>query len=407
MRIPIAAAVCLSLLAVGTPRARAENPLRLGVSVPQSSLQLPQDRGRRAHTNVRRLVLARAVTPDTAPYSGVFYETPASLACIYGLTKRVAGCNPQTVSRNASGGSNLVAIVDAYDDPTALSDLQAYSRQFGLPSVSASNFQVVYASGSQPAYNSGWQVEEALDTQMVHAMAPHAKIVLVEAASNYYSDLLAAEQVAANLVSAAGGGEVSNSWGGGEFPAETESYYTSPFTGTSVVFFASTGDGESPSFPAVLPGVVAVGGTSVSRNPTTGDYQYEVSWADAGAGPSVYVSRPSFQSAVAGTVGAQRSVPDISADANPDTGVWTLINSAWYVVGGTSAASPLIAGLTNAAGHFAVSANAELTAIYGNFGTADFHDVARGTCGEYQYYSAAKGWDFCTGVGSPANLQGE
>jgi subtilase family serine protease len=121
----------------------------------------------------------------------------------------------------------------------------------------------------------------------------------------------------------------------------------------------------------------------------------------------VYVSRPAFQSTVAGTVGSQRGVPDIAADANPDTGVWTFINSSWYIVGGTSAASPLMAGIANAAGHFSASTSAELTAIYGNYGTADFHDITRGTCGEYQYYSTSKGWDFCTGVGSPANLQGE
>ena len=101
---------------------------------------------------------------------------------------------------------------------------------------------------------------------MVHALAPKAKIILVKAASDSATDVHQAEKVAANAVAAAGGGEISNSWGSLEFAAETTPFYRTPFTKAKVVFFASTGDVETPSYPAVLPNVVAVGGTSVLRD---------------------------------------------------------------------------------------------------------------------------------------------
>ena len=243
--------------------------------VPQSSVVRSRDAGLRAHTNIQvsQLPDARAappalhgVQPRLPPVAGNFYETPASLACIYGLVKRTYGCNPQRVTTNVTGGSRVIAIVDAYDDPTALADLAKYSLQFGRPVVTAANFQVIYASGVRPPVDSGWRIEAALDTQMAHALAPGAKIMLVEAASNSFADLLRAERVVANAVASAGGGEVSNSWGSDEFGSETTSTYTSPFTKAKVVFFASTGDAPPPSYPAVLPNVVAGGGTTVLRD---------------------------------------------------------------------------------------------------------------------------------------------
>lgn len=133
------------------------------------------------------------------------------------------GCDPNKVKTVSTRGSKVVAIVDAFHDSSALADLQLYSTQFGLP---APNLQVVFATGVQPPVDPtfGWEVEESLDMQMVHALAPHAKIILVEAASNSGTDLLQAEDVASKLVAAAGGGEVSNSWGGGEFAGESGFY---------------------------------------------------------------------------------------------------------------------------------------------------------------------------------------
>ncbi len=406
LRFSTLAAAFAALSTLTTP-ALAERGQRV-VLVPDSSIEAPADAGARVHTNVRQLLPAkRDLTPASAPSNGVFYETPASLACIYGLVTATAGCNPATVTQVAQGGSRAVAIVDAYDDPTAMADLAAYSQQFGLPAPTASSFQVIYASGTKPSVNTGWQGEEAMDVQVVHALAPKAKIILVEAASSGYADMMAAEQVAARAVVAAGGGEVSNSWGGSEFSSETNAAYSNAFTGAGVVFFASTGDDRFPSFPAVLPSVVAVGGTTTGRSSVSGAFQAEASWTEAGAGPSLYVPRPGFQSAVASVVGSTRGVPDVAMDANPETGAWVRLSGSWYVFGGTSLASPLMAAITNAAGHFAVSTAAELTALYANLGTAKFHDVQRGTCGQYQGLAAGTGYDFCSGIGSPAGLTGE
>jgi kumamolisin len=127
----------------------------------------------------------------------------------------VAGCNPNTVTENPSGGSKLIAIVDAYDDPDAMSDLNTFSSQFGLSSVTSTTFKVVFAAGTRPAQDptGGWEGEESLDIEMAHAMAPGADIVLVEAASNSDVDLFTAVSVAGTLVASAGGGEVLMDWG--------------------------------------------------------------------------------------------------------------------------------------------------------------------------------------------------
>jgi kumamolisin len=223
------------------------------VVIPKSSEVIPGDAGVRARTHIRvfapyRGAQAQPGIPGTGvgpltqpaapqPVAGSFAETPASLACVYGLAPFTSGCDAHVLTTNASGGSRAVAVVDAYDNPTALADLQAYSAQFGLP---APNLTVIYATGVQPAGNTGWGLEAALDVDMVHAMAPNAQIFLVEAASNSNADLLAAEGVATFYVNGAGGGEISNSWGESEF--STESNYDSSFVGGGIVYLASTGD---------------------------------------------------------------------------------------------------------------------------------------------------------------------
>ncbi|MGA8231527.1 MAG: hypothetical protein WB795_08605, partial [Candidatus Acidiferrales bacterium] len=137
------------------------------------------------------------------------------------------GCNPNNTTENPTGGGNAIAVVDAYDYPTAASDLSTFSAQFGLP---AANFTVVYASGTRPSPDptGGWELEEALDIEWSHAIAPKAKIFLVEAASNSNTDLLTGVAVASKLVAENGGGEVSMSWGEGEFSGETA--YDNNFT---------------------------------------------------------------------------------------------------------------------------------------------------------------------------------
>ena len=218
------------------------------VTIPTSSTERKGDIGLRAHTNIRvftptgGLPDASAMLPSGPPFAGYLFETPASLACIYNFVPQSAGCDPNTVTAVPTGGSTSIAIVDAYDNPGAAKDLAKFSKQFGLPPAT---FRVVFATGSRPLRDAGWEIEESLDVQWAHAMAPNAKLYLVEAASNSFYDLLTAEIVAASLVASDGGGVVSNSWGGSEFAGEAG--YDSFFSFPGAVYFASTGDGPESS----------------------------------------------------------------------------------------------------------------------------------------------------------------
>jgi kumamolisin len=355
------------------------------------------------------------------PFPGYFYETPASLACIYKLVTPVAGCDPNTFKTNPSGGSKAIAIVDAYDDPNAYTDLQTFSTQFGITPITPTSFIVEYApkggtapgsctgSATEPptASGTGWDVEESLDVQYSHAMAPAATLYLVEAQSNSDSDLYCAVVVANKLVAAAGGGEVSMSWGGAEYSTETSADVI--FEKPDVVYFAAAGDGPGVEYPATSPHVVAIGGTSLSTNASTGDFISENTWQSGGGGISAYEAKPTFQDGVTGITGAKRHIPDVSFDANPDTGVWvtdTLVYGpgTWYLVGGTSVGTPTMAGIVNAAGGFAASGHVELTTMYAGSG---FTDIKYGDCGPYMGYFAKAGWDFCTGLGSPKGYSGK
>jgi subtilase family serine protease len=396
------------------------------VIIPPSSLSKPEDRGVRAHTNLR-LIPPSALTPQNSqvqqsepspqigpPFPGYGYETPGSLACLYGLVAATAGCNPNNAKTVPSTlGGKAIALVEAYDFTTALADLKNYSAQFGLP---APNLTVKYATpgsssggcnGSKPdnAADYGWDFEEALDIEMAHAMAPKAKIYLVEAQSNLDSDLLSAAQCANSLVTAAGGGEVSMSWGGDEYSGET-SYDATYFSTKGVVYFASSGDGPGVIWPSTSSSVVSAGGTSISRALPSFNFQYYATWGDAGGGPSAYYSLPPYQSGVPGVTGSHRLTPDIAADANPYTGVWVYISSegGWWISGGTSVASPLLAGIANAMGHFRANTAAELTAIYNAkiaSATAHFAIPTTGYCGPYATYSVSANWNACFGVGAP------
>jgi subtilase family serine protease len=368
---------------------------------------------------------------DLEPYAGYYYETPGSLACIYGLTSAVTGCNPSTLSvtSNVQGGTQSIAIVDAYDDPWAGPDLAYFSAQFGLP-FTPSQLQVVYQDGSYAPpidYSGGWELEESLDIEYAHAMSPGATIYLVEADSSSFYDLATAVTMAGNLVrckltttcptTATGKGEVTMSWGGQEFtttvsgPGETT--LDSTFVAPNVVFFASSGDGPGTIYPCVSPNVVCVGGTTNRRSPATGAEIGQVTWDSAGGGISLYEPVPSYQSSttigISSIVGKFRGVPDVSAVANPITGVWVWDSNypeteggGWFIVGGTSVASPVVAGIVNKAGAFSASSNAELTKIYTDKAvTTAYTDITSGNCGYYSGWSATAGWDFCTGVGIP------
>ncbi len=427
--------------------------------IPKSSLPQPVPAGHNfaAHTNIQ-VYVPNAFTPETAPpYSGYGYETPQSLACHYGFTSDGASypnCNPNDSSLNtATVGSQSIAIVDAYDDPVAGPDLAWFSLQFGLP-FALSKFQVVWANTGESScpvnygygvpydYSGGWEVEESLDIEWAHAMAPGAKIYLVEACSDYDYDLAQAVLVANNLVqcgnselnqstgvlgtcpSVTNKGEVSMSWGGGEYSSETsyDSYFLG--TGSNIVYFAASGDGPGTLYPCTSPNVVCVGGTTNRRNASTGNWEQETAWVFGGGGTSYYESTPSYQSGIGNCTanGPYRCVPDVSSDADPYTGVWvydtfgvdfiTCSDCTWWIVGGTSVATPTWAGVVNNAetlsGSFASSTNAELTTLYNNRKvTADFTDITAGYCGNYMGLSTQTYYDLCTGIGVPYTYAGK
>lgn len=413
------AILAAALLLIATAPAQAQGPTPRNIVVPSSSHANPNDLGVAAHTNVRYADSAYPV-PSAAPNYAEAEETPQSIACLYGVVQYSYGCNPAYATNTPSGGSQTIAIVDAYDDPNAASDLANFSAQWGVP-FKAKDFKVVYAGGSEPTADptGGWEIEEATDIEYAHSMAPGAMLYLVEANSDSYADLFTAVQVASNLVvcgkttscgkDAKGKGEVSMSWGGSEWSGETagDSYFTTP----GVVYFAAAGDYPGPSYPCVSPNVVCAGGTSNSRNQVTGNLNAQITWQDAGGGVSSYETTPSYQSSLRYQLGGQRGVPDLSADSNPYTGVWVLDTypipgAGWYVVGGTSVATPVLAGVVNATGNFASSTNSLLTNLYGELYSGAFTSITYGACGYYSSTFASNGWDQCTGLGTPANLSG-
>jgi hypothetical protein len=443
MRYAFTTIASVTMLAAATTAAAAQGApatfnglsVRLGtiipgvgqVVIPYSSIEQPGDAGVRAHTHYRILKTIAPVVPPNARPAGARPllsepETPASLACVYRLVKQTDGCDPNVVTRNASGGSQVIAIVDAFHNATAAEDLQTFSDQFGLRTP---KLDIVFCSSTKcgvktpPPPDQGWAFEIALDIQWAHAMAPKAKIILVEANSNSFADLLLAEDKAAELVAAAGGGQVSNSWGSSEFSSQTD--FDGHFVKPGVVFFASTGDHKGGTtnpdveWPSTSPNVIGVGGTTIVRNKNH-IFQSESAWIDGGGGLSAVYGRPRFQKVVKQQVGKTRGVPDVSWNADPASGAIVFCSAGtcgssggFFVVGGTSLAAPAIAAMTNNAGHFRTSGDDEHTALYHGLGGKRFNDIVDGKCGNGTggaFVNAVAGWDRCTGIGTPNGKRG-
>ena len=323
---------------------------------------------------------------------------PADLQSAYSLPSSTAG------------SGQTVAIVDAYDDPTAENDLGVYRAQYGLPACTTANgcFKKVNENGTStpPSANASWAQEISLDLDMVSAVCPNCHILLVEANSASYADLGTAVNTAASL----GANAISNSYGGSESSGETsyDSYYNHPGHAITV----SSGDGGyGVEYPASSQYVTAVGGTALSRASNARGWTESV-WSNsstqgAGSGCSGYEAQPSWQSAISAltAVCGKRAVADVSAVADPNTGVAVydstsyLGQSGWMVFGGTSVASPIVASVYALAGN-AASVN------YGSYPyshTGSLWDVTSGQtagCGSILCTGAA-GWDGPTGLGTP------
>jgi subtilase family serine protease len=340
---------------------------------------------------------ARVVTDDKG--------TPA-------VTSTPAGLHPSDLHSAYSLpwtpiGTQTIAIVDAYDDPEAEADMNVYRATFGLPPCTTANgcFKKVNQNGNPsplPRANQGWALEISLDLQVASAICPTCNIVLVEAKTNSFANLMTAVDTAARLAKI-----VSNSYGAGEFSAETSSTYDGHFNVPGVVFTVSSGDaGYGVEYPAASRYVTAVGGTRLILD-GSGNRVSETAWGGAGSGCSAYEAKPSWQPDTGPDTGCvRRTVADVSAVADPNTGVAVYDTHGyqglrgWFVVGGTSASAPLIAGV------YALAGNASFT-LYGSYpytNSASLFDItsgSNGSCGGSYLCTAVSGFDGPTGLGVP------
>jgi Putative Ig domain len=329
----------------------------------------------------------RAVVPNVVPAG----YGPASLASAYKLS-------------SAGGSGATVAIVDAYNDPSAESDLAVYRSQYGLPActVASGCLRIVNQNGATsplPIDDAGWAGEESLDLDMVSAVCPNCHIILVEANTPTDSNL----GTAVNAAVALGAKYVSNSYGGDEQSADI-SYDSSYYNHPGVAITASSGDdGAGASYPAASRYVTAVGGTSLKTASNTRGWT-ETAWFDAGSGCSAYDAKPTWQTVA--TNCARRAEADVSAVADPNTGVavyqtyGNTSDSHWQVYGGTSASAPIVASVYALAG---TPAAGTYPASYPYSHLGNLFDVTsgnNGSCGA-PICTAGTGWDGPTGLGTP------
>ena len=296
------------------------------------------------------------------------------------------------------GAGKTIAIVDAQDDPKAESDLATYRAQFGLPPCTTANgcFKKVNQNGQAsplPTADNGWAGEISLDLDMASAICPECKILLVEANQPSTEDLGAA----VNTAAAMGATVISNSYGGGEDATQTQAD-TQFFTHPGVGIFASSGDdGFGVEYPAAGAHVIGVGGTSLVKSTNSRGWT-EAAWSGAGSGCSTVTSKPSFQN---DTKCAKKTVADVSAVADPNTGVAvfdTQGESGWLVFGGTSAAAPIVASIFAKTGH----GTTDGAFVWQN--TGKFFDVttgSNGSCSGSYLCTAGAGFDGPTGWGTP------
>jgi subtilase family serine protease len=325
-------------------------------------------------------------------------ESPGSVACVYELVTGPTGCPIATSTTVPNGGWGAIAIVDAGDYPTAATDLAAFDSYYGIP---AADLTVTWPGHDKPPVYDGWETEEALDIEWSHAMAPQAKLYLVESVLVDTDPTWAAVQYAAQLVASNGGGVVSMSWGDQEVSAELG--WDKYFVQNGVVFFAASGDsGLGVSiYPGASPNVVSVGGSAFVRD-SKGNFINE-EYGGGGGDLSPYEPRPSYQNGVEDVVKTRRGYPDVVSDFCCAA---IYLEGAWTSVGGTSWASPTFAGIVNAANSEQKSSSDQLSLMYGVLANSseyatDFYDITVGS------KSCNTGFDKCSGIGSPRTYAGK
>jgi subtilase family serine protease len=333
--------------------------------------------------------LAAPATQGSAPY------TAAQIRRAYGFDQ---------LPLNGSG--QIIAVIDAYDDPTIGQDLATFDRAMGLPN--APLVKAVPSTGTPP-FDPGWAGEIALDVEWAHAIAPASTILLVEAPSATMNDMVSGVDFAVT----AGANQISMSWGGSSYRGQAA--YDGHFDHPGVSILTASGDnGAGAGYPASSPFVTSVGGTNLVLDPF-GHRVSETAWAGSGGGVTSFASKPSYQNGFIS--GRRRATPDVAYDADPATGYLVYDTSSgggWYVVGGTSAGAPQWAGLfalanqgRAASGKAPVGSglrygtNQVLYALAGGSGysnaNGDFFNIVGGSNG----YAATPGYNLVDGLGSP------
>jgi subtilase family serine protease len=319
-----------------------------------------------------------------------------------------AGFTPTDVQTayNLSGlqsGGRTVAIVDAFGYPSLESDLATYRANYGLPACTTGNgcLQILDQRGghSLPPYDSGWALEQSLDVDAVSATCPDCKIVMVQADSNSWENLGTAVNLAASLPGVVA---ISNSYAGGD--GTEMSYYNHP----GIAITAATGDWgwQGGAYPAIDSHVVAVSGTSVTRDGSARGYS-ETTWSDTGSGCSNYVPKPKWQNkSRIDTHCSKRAMGDVSAASDPNLGGLNIVfNGGWAQVGGTSEATPIIAAVYALSGKTkGYPAKKLYKKKKAKKGLYDITTGSNGSCG-VPICGARKGWDGVTGMGTPKGIK--
>jgi subtilase family serine protease len=307
------------------------------------------------------------------------------------------------------GAGQIIGIVDGFDYPSVESDLGVFTSQFGLPACTKANgcLTVVYATGTKPPSNAGWSGETSLDVQWAHAIAPQARILLVEAPSGSTKALLEAVPVAV----AHGATVINMSWGTSMEPANEQQFDQYFFNNPAVTYFNASGDNGNNLFgyPGASPLVVGAGGTTLELD-SSGNILKETAWSGSGGGESLYFPEPGYQ--LEAQSSGKRGVPDVAYDSNPNTGVpvYDSEDGNWAEVGGTSASSPQWCAITAIAN--SIRASMGKSTVGGNFlnvvyaNPLAFNDITQGSNGKCGVVcTAGPGYDFVTGLGSPMALQ--
>jgi subtilase family serine protease len=354
------------------------------------------------------MVSVQALAKPTLP-AGWKATPPIIVVSKHGKMQPQGGITPAQIIKfynfpaNQQGAGETIAIVDAFDDPYIESDLAAFSTEYNLPACTTANgcFTKMFAGGTQPVENDTWGEEMSLDVEWAHAIAPLAKIILVEAADDDQG-LYDAITFAKNLKPSA----ISLSWGGGEF--SNEATYDTYFQGTIPIFASSGDNAHFVEYPAASPYVVSTGGSEATMA-ADGTYISETAWIGSGGGVSLYEPEPAYQTSyVIPQASGMRGVPDVAYNSsfNSPYNIYFTGKGGWELVSGTSAAAPQWAALTAdmmaaKKGKFN-NFNGSMYSVAREYSLSLFQDITTGFNGYCGYWCNARpGYDYITGVGTP------